>query len=191
MRIRPICSFPGCGKPHSHRGFCATHAYRWLSGSPPMEAPESTKKGAPMEFLAYAASYAGDECLTWPFATTNGGRPSIRGENACRVVCKMAHGEPPTPKHQAAHSCGKGHEGCVNGKHLRWATVKENMADKYIHNTMVRGDRIHTAVLNEDDVRAIRVAHQYMQITQLARWYGVNRKTIYGVVNGTYWGWVE
>jgi hypothetical protein len=56
-------------------------------------------------------------------------------ERATRVMCKLAHGPAPTPKHHAAHSCGKGHEACINPKHLRWATPRENAADAKLHGT--------------------------------------------------------
>ncbi len=50
-------------------------------------------------------------------------------------MCILAHGEPPTPKHQTAHSCGKGHEGCINPRHLSWKTNQENSLDKREHGT--------------------------------------------------------
>ena len=48
-------------------------------------------------------------------------------------MCFLAHGEPPTPDHVAAHSCGKGRDGCVHPKHLRWATSSENALDLSVH----------------------------------------------------------
>lgn len=46
-----------------------------------------------------------------------------------RHMCKLKNGDPPTPDHEAAHSCGNGKHGCINPNHLRWATDAENMAD--------------------------------------------------------------
>lgn len=60
-----------------------------------------------------------------------GGRSVI----VARMVCEEVNGPPPTPAHQAAHSCGKGHLGCITPQHLRWATQVENEADKLIHGT--------------------------------------------------------
>lgn len=78
-----------------------------------------------------------EECLSWPFARNANGYGKIRlGSRmltVSRLVCERAYGDPPTPDHEAAHSCGKGHEGCVNPFHLRWATAKENAADRIVH----------------------------------------------------------
>jgi hypothetical protein len=58
-----------------------------------------------------------DCCLIWPFGrnSTGYGLVTIDGEQtyAHRAMCKRVHGEPPTPEHQAAHSCGRGHDGCL------------------------------------------------------------------------------
>jgi HNH endonuclease len=61
------------------------------------------------------------ECLIWPFSRRDG-RGYINEEPVSRFVCKLAHGSPPTEKHDAAHNCGN--ERCVNPHHLRWATGK-------------------------------------------------------------------
>lgn len=80
-----------------------------------------------------------DACLPWPFARERHGR-GLLGHNekksrwAHRVMCMLAHGDPPSPKHQAGHDCGKGHEGCVNPHHIKWKTVSENALDRWKHN---------------------------------------------------------
>lgn len=50
-----------------------------------------------------------------------------------RAICFELHGPPPTPKHQAAHSCG--FTQCITGGHLRWATPRQNQADRKLHGT--------------------------------------------------------
>lgn len=50
-----------------------------------------------------------------------------------RLVCIRRHGPPPTDDLEAAHSCGNA--GCVNPRHIRWATRFENAADKKLHGT--------------------------------------------------------
>jgi hypothetical protein len=69
-------------------------------------------------------------------ATANWRPRTVR--RAHRVMCEIAHGPKPAPGFVAAHTCGKGREGCVNPRHLRWASQKENMADKLLHGTSNR-----------------------------------------------------
>ena len=75
-----------------------------------------------MEWLRDHVSFEGDECLIWPFTRMSGyaGHITIDGHQqyACRVMCGLAHGPAPTPRHETAHSCGNGVEGCINPKHL-------------------------------------------------------------------------
>lgn len=92
-------------------------------------------KGVAYEWLVRHVSYPGDNCLTWPFARDSRvGRGLLGHESrrywAHRLMCILAHGEPPTPKHQASHTCGRGHEGCVNPRHLEWKTNSENQYDR-------------------------------------------------------------
>lgn len=87
-------------------------------------------------------NYEGDDCLTWPFPTNSNGYGALTINKkyfiVSRLLCTKVYGDPPTRAHQAAHSCGKGHLGCVAKSHLRWATPAENQADRIIHGTMRR-----------------------------------------------------
>lgn len=99
-------------------------------------------RGEAIDWLRAHASYQADNCLKWPFGgDPNNGRGAAFYEGrqypAHRLMCIMAHGEPPTPKHQARHSCGNGHMGCVNPKHLSWATNADNQRDRRKHGTHV------------------------------------------------------
>lgn len=56
-------------------------------------------------------------CLIWPFNRAQNGYPTAGKNNAIRphrLMCERRNGPAPSSKHQAAHSCGKGHLGCVN-----------------------------------------------------------------------------
>lgn len=73
-----------------------------------------------------------------------------------RLVLQAFAGEPPSAQHQAAHGDGDPANNHLNN--LRWATPKENDADKTAHGTrMVRvGVAVSRAVLNHVDVERIR-----------------------------------
>lgn len=124
---------------------CYGHDYRVriygdaLAGGPIKFRPRTQTN---YQWLKAHVGHAGTECLVWPFGRfSNGyGQVYIQGKNcvASREMCILAHGNPPTPSHEAAHRCGNGHLGCVNPQHLRWATAAENQADKLTHQE-VRG----------------------------------------------------
>jgi hypothetical protein len=109
---------------------------------------------------------------------------------ASRYVCELAHGAPPTPKHEAAHSCGNGKDGCVNQNHLSWKTRTENQADRLEHGTHNRGARQGRSKLNEDDVREIIALKGKEKQRDLAKRFGVTRMTVSSIHTGKNWAWV-
>lgn len=95
-------------------------------------------KGAAVQWVRDHVNYNGPDCLPWPFCRVGGyGNFGYEGGNlyAHRYMCELVNGPPPSPKHHAAHSCGKGHEGCVHPKHLSWKTARENQLDRRQHGT--------------------------------------------------------
>lgn len=135
-----------------------------------------------------AFAYSGNDCLIWPFAPAGNGYALVarKGTNkkdyVHRLVCEHRHGPPPTQRHEAAHSCGNGHLGCVNPDHLRWATRTENMRDRGLH----RGAK----ALHANDVREIRRLRQLIGPTEIARRFGVTPTTIHHVLTGHTWSWL-
>lgn len=93
--------------------------------------------GAAVRWIrAQATAWVSDECLYWPFHRTNGyGVLGYLGKMhyAHRFMCELVHGPAPSPDHEAAHSCGRGHEGCCNPKHISWKTKTENQLDRKLH----------------------------------------------------------
>jgi hypothetical protein len=57
---------------------------------------------------------------------------------AHRFMCELVHGQAPTKHHQAAHSCGNGHLGCVNPNHISWKTRSGNQLDCRQHGTQAK-----------------------------------------------------
>lgn len=191
-----MCSFDGCGRPIRSRGLCNAHSLQRQRGQalrPVFRDP--TKKWT---FIAYAAEYTGDECLTWPFGTNskgyarhqyNEGDRHITVE-VHRIVCERVHGAPPSPSYQAAHSCGRGHFGCINGKHLSWKTRKENERDKIAHGTCNRGEHAGSNKLKQSDINTIRTLLQSNTQKAIAAMYGVSRQTICSIARGVNWRWL-
>jgi hypothetical protein len=139
-----------------------------------MKKPKQTNA----EWLAEQVGYAGDDCLQWPFGRSSGyGMVKYEGEitYAHRVMCRLAHGEPPTPKHEAAHSCGKGHEGCINPNHLSWKTHAENQRDRIAHGTIQAG---HKRKLSFDDALKVRALRGKLSQREIGEMFGITRANV-------------
>ncbi len=94
-------------------------------------------------------------CLIWPLSRAQNGYPTAGKGNAIRphrIMCEHRHGPPPSPEHQAAHSCGNGHLGCVNPWHLNWKTPAENQIERY----QQQGGQMPRFRLRPDQVDEIR-----------------------------------
>jgi hypothetical protein len=140
-------------------------------------------RGPAIEFLRSLMGHQGDECVTWPFSRVHGyGGINLKlaetpvTTKAHRVMCFMAHGAPPTPQHQASHSCGKGHEGCVNPAHLSWKTASENQRDRRRHGTA--GHQNKHFKLTSEAAAEILALRGKETVTSLAKRFNVHRSTI-------------
>lgn len=147
------------------------------------------KYGAPQLWLREHLNYSGDDCLIWPFYTDGSGYAQIWWENrlqmTSRVVCQHRHGLPPKPNLDAAHSCGKGHLGCVNPTHLSWKTRKDNMKDCLEHGTHNRGSNNGQCKLTETQIREIRSSKMTQRV--LAEKYGTSQSNISLIVRRINW----
>lgn len=140
-------------------------------------------KGKGIVWLREHAAYEGDDCLIWPFFRLQPGGYGSFGFNgrlyyAHRMMCEMVHGAPPTPEHHAAHSCGRGHDGCVNPNHLSWKTASENLLDKRGHGTVIVNSHGNMGGLTPEQVAEIRRLKGQMSQTKIAERFGVKRGCI-------------
>jgi hypothetical protein len=189
-----LCSIPGCGKPYDSKGYCNAHYKRLRKHGDPLGG--GTSKGALMRFIhEVALRHAGGECLAWPYAKKDDGYGTVYvdGKTAIvsRYVCELVNGPPPTPYHEAAHSCGKGHESCIAPGHLEWKTQAQNQADKLIHGTIRRGERCGTAKLTEPEAREIISMKGVEPQSSLAKRFGVARSTVAEIHCGENWAWLS
>lgn len=186
-----LCAITDCGNVRLARGFCAKHYQRWLVHGDPLTVKfKKAADGEPRKFLE-ALPLEGDGCVLWPYSKNNVGYGQINLRNgkkalAHRISCERKNGSPPTDKHRAAHSCGKGHLGCVAPWHLSWKTDKENSADMDIHGTRSCGER-HHAKLTEAKVREILALAGSLSQAQIAEQYGVSQTLISKLIRGGGW----
>lgn len=145
--------------------------------------------------LQFALGWKADECLLWPHGRFKAGYGAVwDGEkNAyCHVIiCAHFNGPKPTPEHEAAHACGRGHDGCIAPRHLSWKTPKENCADRYAHGTASspeksqKGKSNAAAKLTPNEVQAIRNSSWASET--LAPWFGISGGQIRRIRRGEAW----
>lgn len=187
------CKVTGCsGVPHA-RGLCDLHYRRFLAtGSTELD----PARGRPGEsWILENRDYGGDDCLEWPFSTNPFGRGMVvfqgKRMTAPRAMCWAAHGAPQSRLMQAAHSCGNGHLGCMNPRHMRWATHMENVIDRAEHGRDRKGEEINTAKLTEKEVREIRKLRGSASCSRIAESYGVTKATVVKIMSRKTWAWLE
>lgn len=139
LRGGPRCAAADCQRPAQTKGYCEPHSKRFKRHGDPLGGSRRAAPGAPAEWIKANTAHLGDECVAWPFSRADNGYGASWDAGAYisahRHMCRAAHGEPPSPRHVAAHSCGNGHLGCVNPRHLRWATPSQNTLDSIAHGT--------------------------------------------------------
>jgi hypothetical protein len=189
------CLVEGCNSPHDAHGYCSVHRQRKMRHGDPL-AKLAASPGEPDQFLAKALKYQGDECLIWPCYRDNQGRAKIARKGKSpqyvgRIICREVHGKPPSSKHEAAHSCGNGHLGCIAPRHLYWATHQQNAFDMILHARSTRGERSASAKLTKDEVLEIRsLGGKHLQ-REIAEMYGVDPETIGDILHGRTWSWLK
>lgn len=188
-----ICSISNCGNKVIARGWCDSHYRRWQLHGDPLKG--RIPNGEAARFLnEVVIPFRGNDCLIWPYAKNPSGYGAIgvhgRKREVHRLACIAANGEPPTPKHQAAHNCGNGHLGCCNPKHLRWDTIKGNFADKKKHGTYTRGEDHPVAKLTQVEVLEIRSLAETMSQSEIAAKFGVANSTVGAIISRENWGWL-
>jgi len=132
------------------------------------------------------------------------------------AVCGAFHGSRPTEAHEVAH--GDGDQLNNSARNLRWATRKENAADRDDHGRTSRGachpskvrpgylptgddrwtrrnpnlrtvgERHGSARLTENDVRSIRIDSR--KNTEIAASFGVTSTTVGHIKSGKTWSHV-
>jgi len=175
------CSVNGCNRKVLARGWCGKHYQRRVKYKNP-NATKMTERGLPLHFLhKIAIPYQGNNCLIWPYCKSNDGYAGIRvngrSHTVSRLICELVNGIPPTnQKYEAAHICGNGQLGCVNPKHLKWKTPKDNKSDELIHGTRNRGEKHGLSKLTEKQVIIIRKEKGLLK--NIAKRFSVSPDTI-------------
>ena len=187
-----ICEISDCGNKHYSRGWCGKHYQRWKRNGDPV-GMLITQKGKPLEFINLAINSNTDDCILWPYNKSCGyGLVKYKGkkEQATRVCLILSENPPPTPTHHAAHLPVVCHNrACINPRHLRWATRKENMHDKVLDGTHQCGESIWNSKLTEEQVLMIR--KDTRRHKHIADDYDISPSTISLIKRRKNWAWLE
>lgn len=131
-------------------------------------------KGEAYLWLCAHVNWGGEECLIWPFSCSHS-RPRLgylgKHYSASRMMCEFVNGAPPSPEHEAAHTCGNGHLACVHPQHLVWKTKSENQLDRAAHGTKNTWGCL--GKLNQRKADEIRALRGKIPQSKIAVMYGI------------------
>lgn len=183
-----FCAVDGCEEKHYCKSYCTKHYQAWFSHGDPLH----TEKNSCIGWIMQHKDHDGEECLFWPHTRLTNGYGVVQTDDgrrriASRVMCEVAHGMPIHEDMQAAHSCGNGNKGCMNPKHLRWATVIDNCHDKYDHGTHLYGEKAPWSKLTEHQVKQAKYELSHVSGPKIAAMLGVSPWTIYSIRQGRIW----
>lgn len=138
--------------------------------------------GRGISFIRAHIDYDGPDCLIWPLNRNPEYGYSVLGYlggsyYAHVYMCTLTNGPRPDG-HQAAHSCGNGHLGCVHPKHLLWKTISDNLLDRREHGTVRCNPHGQVGILTAKQVEEIRALKGVMSQYEIARKFGVGRAAI-------------
>lgn len=190
---RENCVVKDCSNAHHANGFCDKHNQQVLAHGRLTPDLERAPRGAAKGFCDEAARRDTSECIICPYSDSASGyaRVTVGGRRmgAHRYVALLAHGLPPEGKPHVLHDpihCTS--PACVNPRHLRYGTHKENMHDQAIAGTRAWGERRPNSILTASDVRDIRErAARGERDCDLADAYGVTPSNINAIKTGRSW----
>ena len=193
-RLRGLCKIESCKRQRYLRGWCQPHYGRWRRHGDPLKGGKDIGE-VQAYFKETVLSHEGEQCLIWPYSRTTQGYAVMvydgRQQAVSRVVCQLVNGEPDHPSLQAAHSCGRGHEGCVSRHHLSWKTPADNQADRIVHGTVSTGEKNHQSKLTEADVLAIRSLAGAITLREIAAQFQISQSQVSNIIRRINWAHVK
>lgn len=136
-----------------------------------------------VQWLRDHMDHHSEQCLRWPFnydGNVGRGRVFYQDANwwAHRLMCTLVNGPAPEDKPQTAHSCGNGHMGCVNPRHLSWSDQSENHKDRRRHGTARTNPFGGRSRLTIEQIEAIRALKGKQPQMATARQFGISHANV-------------
>lgn len=189
-----FCYIDGCNEIVYAKSMCASHYNANRRNGDPLTLRDKKPNGTHFRWIEENKNYDLDDCLIWPFSLQeNGyGTASINSKNfmAHRYMCEVVNGKP--KKNQVArHSCGNGHMGCVNPKHLSWGSAGQNRLDQFIHQTSCNGEQHPNATLTDEKVLyIIEQIDSGRTQRDIAKEMNIDYKKVNSIHKGRSWSWL-
>lgn len=104
----------------------------------------------------------------------------------CRLVTAAFQGPAPSALHEAAHL--NGNRADDSAQNLRWKTPKANAADRELHGTTARGERIGKATQCSGSVERIRdLSASGCRQVDIAAWIGLSQSQVSAIIRRQFW----
>lgn len=125
--------------------------------------------------------------MGYPMVQIYYGRGMAKRRLVSRLVCEAFNGPPPPGKDQCAHNDGNPKNNSANN--LRWASRRENEADKAHHGTLLRGEAAPWSKLDWATVRAMRSEYtgSWGEASKIAAKFGLTMSRTHQILRGTIW----
>lgn len=148
--------------------------------------PHNKGQGDQYLLLQSLVTHEGNDCIPWPHGGNwNGyGQLGINGKvyKAHRIMCELAHGQPPKKGMVAAHSCKD--RSCVNKNHLSWKTPRENLMDRHRDGTLTKKRWHNKGLLTDADIAEICMLKDYLNQRQIGAMYDISYQHVSVIQNG-------
>lgn len=183
------CTIDNCGKRTRCSGMCESHYCRYIRTG---DARKYLPRGLQAVFCIMMTNT--DDCILWPLSDDGHGYGCVqycgRVRRVSHVVLSLSGFPRPTKNHEALHcpiKCSS--PSCVNPKHLRWGTSKDNSRDMIISGTKLMGESVGNSKFKESDI--IKIRNDRRPNAVIAKEYNCNRRSITAIKRKEIWKHVK